>query len=331
MSDSLEIAEIADAEAWDELARHGVGGSVFSTRPWLESAQHAAGGTLRCFGCLKNGRLVAGLSGLERSGSGMKQLATPVLTPHCGLIYQAIEAKSPARQEADRNRATELLLQYVSQRYHHISLSHAPEIEDLRPFSWIGFAQQVRYTYRIRIANLEDAWERLERRTRGVIRKAEEAGFEFKETGDAGLVRNQYEQIYEKSNEPAPVNSDVVERFVGKVLDAGLAQAFVIESSGEVASVVVFVNGFGTAYAWVAGQNPDYAASGATSLLYWRFFGHTTLEQFDFVGANLPSIALFKRGFGGDLTSYYAVERYRNGWTKAAFAARRLSLRLLGR
>jgi hypothetical protein len=331
MSDSLEIAEIADGEAWNELARNGVGGSVFSTHSWLESAQHASGGTLRCFGCFKSGRLVAGLSGMERSGGGMKQLATPVLTPHGGLIYQPIDAKSPAKLEADRNRATELLLQYVSQRYHHISLSHTPEIEDLRPFSWSGFAQQVRYTYRIRIADLEDAWEKLERRTRGVIRKAEDAGFDFKETKDASLIRLQYEQIYKKSDEPAPVSPQVVERFVGKTLDAGLAQAFAIESGGEVASVVVFVNGFGTVYAWVAGQNPDYSASGATSLLYWRFFGHTALEQFDFVGANMPSIALFKRGFGGDLTSYYAVERYRNSWTKAAFAARRLSLRLLGR
>ncbi len=331
MSDSLEIAEIADAEAWDELARNGVGGSVFATRPWLESAQHATGGALRCFGCLKSGRLVAGLSGMERSGGGLKQLATPVLTPHGGLIYQPIEAKSPAKLEADRNRATELLLHHVSQRYHHISLSHAPEIEDLRPFSWLGFASQVRYTYRINIANLEDTWEKLERRTRGVIRKAEETGFEFKETGNTELIRSQYERVYERSNEPAPVDPAVVERFVGKVLDDGLARAFVIEASGEVASVVVFVNGFDTAYAWVAGQNPDYAASGATSLLYWRFFGHTELEQFDFVGANMPSIALFKRGFGGDLTSYYAVERYRSKWARAAFAARRFSLRLFGR
>ncbi len=331
MADSLEIAEIDDADTWNELVREGVGGCVFSTREWLNNAQHATGGEPRMFGCIKNGRLVAGLAGMERSGGGMRQLATPVLTPHGGLMYQPVKVKSPGKLEADRNRATELLVSHISQCYNHVSLCHTPAIVDLRPFSWNGFSPQVRYTYRIGISNLEEVWEKLERRTRTVIRKAEDSGFEFIETRDASAIRQLYELVYAKSSGPPPVDPASVEKFVAKVIDSGLGQAFAIKSASEIASVVVFVNGFDTAYAWIAGQNPDFAASGATSLLYWRFFEHTALKQFDFVGANMPSIALFKRGFGGELTSYFAVERYGSNWSKMAFAARRFALRLLGR
>ena len=78
-------------------------------------------------------------------------------------------------------------------------------------------------------------------------------------------------------------------------------------SSGIVASIVVFVRGFDTIYAWVAGADPAYRDSGATSLLYWKLLLQAPFSRFDFVGANMREIALFKRGFGGTLLPYSAV------------------------
>ena len=63
--------------------------------------------------------------------------------------------------------------------------------------------------------------------------------------------------------------------------------------------------------------------TGATSLLYWQYLCKIEHKYFDFVGANIPAVAFFKRGFGGDLTPYYVSEGYKSKWIKRALSARR--------
>ncbi len=331
MSDSYEILEITDSATWDDFVR-GAGGSVFSTRAWLDCAENAIGDQVRCYGCYKNGLLLAAVSGMEKRRNGISQLSTPVLTPHGGLLCAPVPGKGPAKVEAGWNRAAGLLIDHLIRIYAHVRLIHTPPIQDLRPFTWAGWDAQVRYTYHLALGSLDGLWDRLERRTRTVIRKAERTGFHFRPTDDTDLLRRQYTSIYARHNTKAPLDPALVQRFARKVLEENLAQAFVVESAGgEAASIVVFVKGFDMAHAWVSGQNPAFNSTGAASLLYWRFFAHTTFEKFDFGGANIPPIALFKRGFGGDLVSYFMVEGFANALVRAAVRGRRAARRLLQR
>jgi len=322
MPDSYEIRNIGAEPSWDEFVRRAVGGSIFSTGAWLRCAQQATGGQIRCFGCYKNGHLMAGVSGLEQRRRFLKRLTTPVLTPHGGLLLAPVPSKGPAKLEAEWNRATSLLVAHLTGLYDHVHLVHAPAVQDLREFAWAGWHARVRYTYQMDLSDLEALWERVERRTRTVIRKAEKAGFQLRPTDDMDLFRRQYELIYARQEGPPPVDPVVAQRFAQSALAAGLGRAFAVESpAGEVASIVIFVEGFDTAYAWAAGADPEFNPTGATSLLYWKFFEQSPLKKFDFVGANIPAIARFKRGFGGDLVPYYAVEGFGNAWVRRVFAA----------
>lgn len=325
MPDTYDIAEIRDASQWDDFVRRAAGGSVFSTTAWLDCAQRATGTPFRCFGCFKNGQLVAGASGLEQRRRFFTRFTTPELTPHGGLIFAPVPSKGPAKIEAEWNRAAALLIDHLTRQYHHIQLSHTPPITDVREFLWAGWTARIRYTYQMDLTDLDALWERVERRTRTVIRKAEKAGFQLSPTDDLDLFRRQYEQIYTRQDGPPPVDSSVVQRFARQAIDADLAEAWAITSpTNEVASIVVFVRGFHTVYAWVAGADPAFNSTGATSLLYWKFFSQTPFQTFDFVGANLPPIAKFKRGFGGDLLPYYAVEGFGSPSLKKIFALRRI-------
>ena len=74
----------------------------------------------------------------------------------------------------------------------------------------------------------------------------------------------------------------------------------------------------------MAGADPSHRDSGATSLLYWKVMEGTTRARFDFVGANLASIAFFKRGFGGDLVPYFATEGFGSPLLRSAVRLRRV-------
>ena len=322
MADTFEIRLVADDAAWDAFVHQAVGGTVFSTSAWLGCAAAAAGGQPHRLGCYRNGRLVAGISGLARRRMGLYRLETPELTPYTGLLLAPVAGKGPAKGEAAQHRACAHLIDHLATHYDRVFLTHAPAIADVRPFTWQGWDAQVRYTYRLALGDSNALWERAERRTRTAIRKAEKLGYQLRPTGDVALFRRQYEALYANQAGPPPVAADVAERFVAAALAAGLGRACAIASADGPAAVVAFVEGFDATYAWAAGADPAYNHTGATSLLYWQYWATAAPKCFDFVGANMPSIAFFKRGFGCDLVPYYAVVGYKSRWVKRAFGVR---------
>lgn len=323
MSDTYEIHAVTDPQVWDEFVRRAVGGTVFSTWGWLECAQQATGNPCRCLGVYRKGQLVAGLSGTETRRAGLKRLATPVLTPHGGLLLAPVPGKGPA--ESEWNRAAELLIAHLQREYHHCVLAHAPAVGDLRPFTWAGWEVRVRYTYQLDLGESDQTWEGFEHRTRKAIGKAERGGFAVHPTADLELFRRQYEQLYARQGGKAPVDAGVAQRFAAAAFRAGLAEGLAVQSpAGEVAAMVIFVGGFEGVYAWVSGADPELSHTGAASLVQWRYYAAHQGRRFDFVGANIPSIALFKRGFGGRLVPYFVAEGFSNRWVKGLFAGARV-------
>ncbi len=323
MSDNYQVRPVEDASFWDAFVRTALGGTVFSTRTWLDCAAGATQHTLHCYGLYKNDSLVAGVSGLESRRTGFKRFTTPQLTPHGGLLFAPIPSKGPAKLEAEWGRATQLLVAHLLEHYDQVQLSLAPAVHDIREFTWSGWNARVRYTYQMDLSDLNALWERVERRTRTVIRKAEKVGFALQATDDLDLFRRQYELIYAKQDGAPPVDPTLVQRFADHAIAAGLAHPRAIVSpEGDVASIVIFVEGDDILYAWVAGADPAFNPSGATSLLYWRAFQETALKRFDFVGANIPAIAKFKRGFGGDLVPYFVVDGFKSRLVKTAVVSK---------
>ena len=330
MADRYEIANVDDADEWDQFVRRATGGSVFSCSRWLACARDAVGAPVHSLGCYKNGQLIAGLSGQEGVGKGFRRFTTPLLTPHGGILLAPIPAKTPAKLEAESTRAAQSYIAYLRDRFDYVQLSHSPALVDVREFDWAGWQTRIRYTYQLDIADEAHMWERIERRTRTVIRKAERDGFVVRPSGDLNLFRRQFELIQERQ-EGFAVDAALVEKFVTRATGAGLAELCVVESAaGAPAAMVAFALGFDGVYAWQAGADPAFHHTGALSLLYWKYLTESSCDLFDFVGANMPSVAFFKRGFGGDLVPYYVVEGFRKPWMRRARAGRKLLRRWTG-
>lgn len=314
MPSDYSIAPITDDKEWDAFASTSIGGTPFNTSKWLKNVEEVSGGQQIRLGLFKNATLRAGLTGIAKRRGPFIQLGTPELSPHTGiLLCNTPEGKGPTKREAEWQAACNHFIQYLSNRYDHIRITHTPDLTDLRPFSWAGWDLNLRYTYQLPLENQTESelWERVERRTRTAIRKAEKLGYECQETDDIDLLCDQYEKIYE--NGPTPINSDLVRRHLRLAFQAGLTQIFSVKSnSNETAAIVAFVKNENMTYAWVAGADPDHNNSGAASLLYWRYICQCSQNHFDFVGANLPSVAFFKRGMGGNLVPYYTTEYFRN-------------------
>lgn len=322
--DAYEVAEITDAAEWDTFAASALGATPFATSAWLDCAGAGGHGPVRLIGCRRKGRLVAGVSGQCVRARGGRQLITPPLLPHGGFLLAPPTSDRPALQEAERSGAFGALIQYLGREFGAVHLTHAPDLTDVREFAWAGWTTRPRYTYQLDLADRQAVWDTMERRTRATIRKAGEAGFRLVPAEDDSLLRDLYEAVYERQDGGAPVDPAAVEAVARRARAAGLTETWAVESpEGEPAAVVAFTRGGHCTYAWVAGAAPACRDSGATPLLYWEFLQRTEAARFDFAGANIPAIALFKRGFGGSLVSYFAVDGYRSPLRRSLAALRR--------
>ncbi|MFH1007682.1 MAG: GNAT family N-acetyltransferase [Candidatus Latescibacterota bacterium] len=313
MSAKLKILEIHDPEIWDTFVRTSPEGTIFSASAWLDAASEALGGTPVRMGCYRGDELVGGYGLLRIQRMGLRKATTPALTPCGGFLFAPPSANRAPKEEGKRNAIADELIARLEQDFHYTMLRHAPALGDIRAFSWAGWHIDVRYTYVVPLQDMEKTWSNCERRTVYDIAKARKLGITVAESEDFASFLELHHRSFARQKIAPPLARDRMRNFCEQVCARALSRLFVArDASGRPISAVIVVMGFDTAYDWVAGADPDYHATGATSLLIWRILEELskTHAYFDFSGANLPSISKFKRGFGGELKPYFVTEKY---------------------
>ena len=325
-AERYDIRAVPLDASWEEFVDSATGTHTFARGDWLRCAEDVSSQGLFVRGAYLKDILVAAVIGQQTRRPLLQRLATPPLLPHAGFLFRKPVSEQLPRQEAERNSAWQALLANLA-GCHHLHLSCGPGITDVREPIWAGWTAHPRYTYQIDLpSDRQKVWDGLERRTRTVIRKAEGAGFHVVPTTDHATFETLYRKTYTTAT--LPVDANLTQRFVTAALEAGLVEGHsVLSPEGAVAATVYFAidNQAATPQlsAWVAGADPAFRDAGASALLYWKVLEATQAENFDFVGANMASIALFKRGFGGRLFSYYALEKWNSPWRRRVAALRR--------
>lgn len=202
------------------------------------------------------------------------------------------------------NDALHEALVHVSANYHRAAFHLSPD--RARRATGSGWLSTSLFTYLVDLPNTPDdltaSWSA---GTRRLFRKNAEA---YRVTEDSLRATTAVEMCaaaYNRSGRPLPVPLGEMGRFAANPGGSVRTRTFLAtrhDSSVPEAALVTLHHGK-TAYYWIAGSRPG---PGMTVLI-----GRTlvTLRQdgirtFDFIGANTPSIAEFKRRFGPSLHEY---------------------------
>lgn len=234
-----------------------------------------------------------------------REVVIPPVTQYSSFLYRRPPSEAKVHTQ---HSALEELLSSIAKRF-HIVRSFLDGSLDMRPALWQGWEVTPYYTYRLTMEAVSDPlslWSSTKRRT---FRK-HHAHFCFEETEtDVSSLIALCEQSYLLQNRPLPSQAVDLEALVSALLKKGLVRLFTVTASEGVspAGALAVLNDGISAYYWLAGSERGPAM---TVLL-----GHVLpvlkkdgYKQFDFVGANTPSIAEFKRQFGPTLTPYYYLE-----------------------
>ena len=94
-----------------------------------------------------------------------RRKAVPSLTPYLGVLYPSSTAKYVTEISNNKEIGSAFAVFLKSEFDEVADLAFSPEVVDLQPFIWQGFATELRYTYRLSLTNLRDRPRQHGRRT----------------------------------------------------------------------------------------------------------------------------------------------------------------------
>jgi len=330
MRQAYEVRPLETEEytQWDELVSESAQGTLFHTSNWLKGS----GNGFRIYGCFKGheirGGLAIGIYGKRCAGH------PDDLTPYLGIILPPPEGKYVTSLTIGKEISL-ALARHLKKDFNSIDCRFPPEIVDLQPFIWEGYATSVLYTYRVDISDLDSVWRNMEPTRRKNIRRAQNDGVVIEHEVQFSEVFSLVEKTFKRQGKEVTFKSSAF-RYNEVLSKAKRCRAFLArDKAGEGLAAVYIVWDEKRAYYLLGGYNSETSHHGAGALAMWdaiRFTRETLgLREFDFEGSTIPSVERFFRKFGAILAPTYRVT-WRNHTSQQPFLRRvkRKAVRFLG-
>ena len=260
----------------------------------------------------KNNEIVASLPYYMRTNIlGQNSITMPALTPFMGphIDYPANQ-KYSTRLAYEKRTILDLIkmLPRFSSYYQKFHYS----ITNWTPFYWEGFQQTSYYTTVLDdLTDIDGLYSAFESERRANIRAAEE---ELKaETSDdlAEFYRINTLTFGRQGLSP-PYSFEFIKQIDDACKKRDCREIFFArDPSGRIHGATYIVWDKTSAYALMAGQDPELKKSNSIALLAWEGIKKASkvTKKFDFEGSMMENVDRFNRGFGGKQVPYSSVTK----------------------
>lgn len=296
----------SDHAEWDRLRQQTEHATVFSSPAYVVGAGRTF--DLNAHLWTHNG---VGVVLYEREHTWGREARIPPFTPYTPLLTGT--GWNPAETHK-RTSPLEALLEDIESRFAVAALHLQPGLLDVRLFSWRGWQVSPFFTYHVDLSGTDPPSASWSKNNRRDFLK-QHTGFVFEESMEAiGETLRLSSRSYERHDRRFPFDLNKMQDFVENLHEDSWIRAFTARPQDKElpeAGVIVLHEPPRAAY-WIAGSVPGPAMTMLVGHLLTTLHteGYTAL---DFVGANTPSIAEFKRRFGSRLTPYFRVRWMRGG------------------
>lgn len=197
------------------------------------------------------------------------------------------------------------LLITLSQRYARVELHLPPFLTDVRQALWHGWRAYPLYTYEIDLERATPAhWSANPRR---LFRKAAATYRLIEDAALAPVIARLVAASYQRHRRRPPAPAEHLTTLLNALTTTDLVRLFGVQNpTGQIEAAVALMVQRPRAWYWLAGSKPGPAMTVLLGHL-WSLLHAEGFRHFDFVGANTPSIAEFKRRFSPTLRLYFRL------------------------
>jgi len=309
---SLKLQPI-EREVWQEFLIATSQGSLFHRWEWQDIIEIGFGVRVNRLGLFDEKGVLKGLLPLaEKKMSLLKLAGSPLsstATPHGGPIGEVSFAEVLSALEV---YATEKHLDYLE-----LSLHDTLDQEILEEN---GYTVKELLTLDLPIPQDEESlWAGLEPRCRTAVRKAEKSGVEVVEAQTLEEWLEPYYElsvgVYLRQEKEPPFTKEYFTALWQNLYPNGDLVVLLARYQGNIIAGGIFPRDRKVAYYLDGVSDREYNKVVPNNLLQWAYLKRAQalgIELYDMIGANIPSIAKFKKSFGSTERSYLYAYRNRS-------------------
>jgi CelD/BcsL family acetyltransferase involved in cellulose biosynthesis len=301
---TLRSLSEGDLELWDRVALESPSATVFHHPAWSDLLSRVFGGESTPFVVERDGERVGvwpvfltRMGGMRVASSFLRGWATPYGGP---VLLAGSQGSLP---DLVRELRREL-----RPHYFETTLLDSSDAQDA---GLLDYSVEQRRTLVLKLgANPQILWKGLTAKCRNMVRKAQRSGVEVEEVPHGDFLDTYWEMAVETWHKTGG-RPGIPLRFYRLTLETlhplGLARILVARREGKPLAAAILLRNGGRQYYW---DGVSYAAArqfAPNNLIQWTAIEQACLDGgnlYDFLGANDPGIARFKKSFGGESKEY---------------------------
>ena len=259
----------------------------------------------------KGNHLIGGFFLYRERKLGLSVYTNPPFTPTIGPFLK-IEAQNPVSVMDSRKKTLSLIADFIEKLpYSIISISLNKDIIDMQPFIWKKFKVVPGYTYLLDLAvSIEDIQKRMSNARRNDITKGRKDKLYTKKNCDYEIIKTLVLKTF--SRQDKRINEFYLNKILFEFANNNNSFAFTTYRNDEAIACSFSIHDNNTAYYLLGGYDSHNKHHSAGTLSIWETIKHAKhkgLKYFDFEGSMVPQIEKFFRGFAGELTPYYRINK----------------------
>ena len=319
------IEEVKSLEEWENFAVLSLQYTIFVNPIYLNSF----GRNYRLFFVKKGSKVKAGFCIILSDDE--KEVVLDDLVIYAGILFDHNKSQKEVKSRLERFEITELIIDYLTNRYDKIEMALPVSFEDMRPFLWYNyhssnpkekFFVDLRYTSYLDITELKTSkndeesliFKNLETLRQRHIRKARKDGVKVVEEFRVEEFLQFYKSLMKSQEIDVPERklenmSNIIKNIV-KTKNGTMVVAR--NSSNEIIYTIVFSYDKYRAYYLFGAGNPEVKENYKGTICFWEGFkilaNKYGINEVDLEGINSPQRGWFKLSFGGDIRPYYEIK-----------------------
>lgn len=310
MDTKVKILSKTEWRNWDKLVKDSPQGTLFHSSIWLEMMEELLESEIRIYGCFSGENLVGGCPVLIRKKGPFKKTRIPPLTPFLGILTEPTKSFRISAIESLNKKIIDSIINTLQKDFIYVKLANHSSLTDIRPFIWAKWKPQVKYTFITDLTDINALWKTIDQGAKYEVNKARKNGIEISVGWNISHFYDLFNSTYFHQGLNLPFSKEFLLNSINYLLGKKVCKIyFAVDSNKRPIACAQVVWDSKRAYYLNAASDPSVKSS-APSLLLWSIFEDLsgTFSEIDLVGANIPTIAKFKKDFASKLSSYYIVE-----------------------
>ena len=304
----MKIKKINENEypKFDQLSQ--VYGNVFYKTEWIKLFNNK----IQCYGIYSKGNeLIGGFILYTEKKFGFSMYCNPPFTPTIGPFLK-IDAQNSISVMSSMKDALSVMADFIEELpYSVVTFALNNKIVDMQPFIWKNFKVVPKYTYILDLTiSIDNIWKNMSNIRKNDINKAKKDGLQARKTTDNKLIKDLV--IKTLNRQEVKVNESYLDKIFFEFANEDNSFSFVTFNDNIPIAASFFIYDSKNVYYLLGGYDDNYRHRGAGAFSIWQAIELAKsmgLTYFDFEGSMIPEIEKYFRGFGGQITPFYTINK----------------------